>query len=224
MKKNILLIFVFFLLTGCSVNYTLEINNDLSVEESIEASESISYFEKEFTFYERKDAIDSLWENMTSERDDNYTYEYNNNDTGIIINKKYKSLDDYLNVKNYTQFFEKIDYSINGDIIKIESTGNFYPYNTQDYEKFIIDNFSLKIKTSYHVIKTNADKIEGNTLIWNINSKTKDKKIYLEMNTSKNYTKDIRIIDFKILFAIIIVISTIVLYVYYRIKKANNII
>lgn len=224
MKKNIMLLIICIFLTGCSVDYNLIVNEDLSINEQINASETEAYFDKEYTYYERKEAIDNLWENMTSVYDKKYTYTYNSNDTGVIVNNNYNSIEEYIDSKLYKQYFENVEYEKNGNKVIIKSTGEFYPYTTQDFEKFPINDFKLNIKVPFKVVKNNADSVEGNIYTWKIDSKTKDKSLYLEFDTSKNYTNSSRAIDFKIIFGIILVVSIIGIYIYYNIKKNDSLI
>lgn len=219
MKKKLLILLLLFFITGCKVNYKLDITKDLKVKEELSPSETIEYFDKEYEYYEREDAIDALYRVFKDRISVKYDYVHNKNETGIIATHDYKSLKNYLKENNlYKQFFENIDYIEKGSIITIKSTGDFYKYTCQDNTKFIIEDFELQIKIPFKVIENNADEVKGNTYIWRINSKTEDKKIVLKFDSSiLNANK----YDLLIIISLVVIIVLAVLFVRYKVKSSN---
>ncbi len=214
--KRLLLLSSLMLITGCTAKYNLIINDDLSVSDEITASETIKYYDENYSLYDRNTAITNLWDNMSSIFDysRHYTYKINDNNTGIVAVSEYSSLQDYINRNSiYKQYFEKIDFSLNDDIITIKTSGDFYPYVEQDPERFPIDSFSLNIKLPFKVLNSNADLIDGNTYTWHINKDTKEKSIYLEFDSSKKVAS----VDYKMLITITVIILLIIgIYIYYN--------
>lgn len=185
--KYLLLISIIFL-TGCTCEYNITINNDLSVSEEVNASETIEYFANEYKHYNRSEALDNLWEYMSNGFDYASKYKYNKNDnnTGIILTNNYDSFIEYKNETSiYNQYFDELDYEENDDIITIEAYG-FNPYVEQDPTKFAIDNFKLNITLPFKVLNSNADSINDNTYTWIIDKNTDSKRIYLQFDKSSN--------------------------------------
>ena len=217
--KPLLLVVILFLLTGCKAKYELKINKDLTVEETLSAYETVDYFNINYTYYDRSEAIDSLYETMKEKLPVEYAYVHNKDNTGIIATHNYKNIEQYLKENNfYKQFFENIDLTEKDSIISIESTGNFYKYNQQDFERFAVDQFELRITTPLKVLKNNADKVENNTYIWNITRMTENKKIVLEID--KNVTSATQF-DIPVIIALIVIIGAIIGYVVYKVKSSS---
>lgn len=217
--RLLLLVAMLFLLTGCKATYEIKINKNLSVEETLSAYETVDYFNINYTYYDRSEAIDSLYETMKEKLPVKYAYKHNSNNTGIIATHNYKNINQYLKENNfYRQFFENVDLKEKDSIISIETTGDFYKYNQQDFERFAVDQFELKITTPLKVLKNNADKVEGNTYIWYITRMTEDKKIILQMN--KGVTNATQF-DVPIIIIFIVIVLVAVGYVVYKVKSSD---
>lgn len=219
MRRCLLILLTLLFITGCKVTYSLDIENDFKIKESISASETVKYFDENYKYYDRKEAIDGIYETMKSKIPVDYAYKHNENDTGVLANYEYNNIKEYLKKNNfYKQFFENIDLTEKGSIISIKSTGEFYRYSLQDFQRFAIDEFELKIKVPFKVISNNADEVNGNTYIWRINSKTENKSIVLEYDTS---ILGARQYDTIIIIIAVIIIASVILFVRYKIKSSN---
>lgn len=225
MKKILLAVLVLFIMTGCSLDYNIILKDDLSIKEEFEASEPLNYFFEEYEFYDRDEIIDIFFE-RDKEKQPKVSYKKINNkdDTGAIISAEYKDLKDYLNRTTiYKQYFEKIEVSEESNIVSIESKGKFYPYVTQDFERYAIDDAKIKIKVPFKVIENNADEIEKDIYIWKIDKETKNKKIILrfdkknniKLNNEKNMT-------LTIVISVISIIIFVGLFIFAKLKNVDN--
>ena len=74
--KYLFILFVVIVLTGCSIDYKLTINNDLSLNEEVKASEFLGIIEKK-TGLKDEDSIDYMF-SMYLKDLPNEKYYYNN--------------------------------------------------------------------------------------------------------------------------------------------------
>lgn len=209
-------------MTGCTATYTITINDDSKISEVVEIEESKEYFDTNYEFYERKEAIDELWKTMASPFSSiGYTYTQNYDHTGINVKNSYNNIEDYINKTTiYTQYFDKINYTIDNGIVKIETEG-FNPYLEQDPERFAIESVDINIKIPFQVRSHNADSVYKNIYTWHIDKNTKNKTIKLEYNQNSKQSNSKRV-DYLLLFGIIILVSITGLFIYYKVKSTDN--
>lgn len=218
MKKTLVLLGLLFL-TGCSVNYELEINNsnireDISGDiyksefdpiDDIYGDHSIYYliYDEQSPF---KDSTELYNKNITEEDDGRIifdaSYNYNNNyGKSRIINDCYEN-----------HLFEETE---NTYVIKLE--GNFYC----QYAPVI----NVTFKTDNYVLDNNAKKVDGNIYTWELSNGNTDINIIISKRVKKNeiITNDnninyFRIVGFGILFLLIIVLF----FVYNKHKNSDK--
>ena len=175
--KRLLILLSILLLTGCSVNYNLEIDGDLFKEEitgNIYKYEfdDISDINGDHNIYwllhDRQTAIDdedSFYEQNINEIGDNvefnYKYNYNNNyGASNILNK----------------CFEKKTFEETNDLYIVHLYGNFYCQYA--------DEIKVNVKTKLAVLDNNANRVEGNNYVWILKNDTNNVDIF--MTVSKN--------------------------------------
>lgn len=228
MRKYLLLIVVVFMLSGCTVNYDLEINSDLTVEESIVVLNHASYFEVVGSVKDvYKNTVDLGMHNT------NYiTYDYISNSAndlyGVSINKTYSSLDDFKeNASSLKELYDDIEITQNGTIVIINSIGEFnierISINTED-EIRIPENCYFSIKLPFVVTYNNADKVDSlnNIYYWYIDeATTNEKAIKLSFDTSKTTVLN-KVSNLNYTFILIVVIILIVAFSYNKVKTKNK--
>lgn len=237
MKKKLLILVYLLFLTGCTVNYNIDVSDN-----KIEESSNFYYENKEYYPSDDNDVFLNDFGDY-----DNFSDIYFNHDylafSGNIEDKYYKkekisdSNGDGINLKytyNFDNYgdsflfniFDDSNYVNDDDEIIINVRGiNFddlYDYYTMLYDD--VSSLAVNIKTDLKVLKSNADSRKGNIYTWNINSeddndkdKEKNKDIYIRMRkkvVNKNY---IYIIIVILIFIILIVFS-----IFYIIKKKND--
>lgn len=183
MKKILILLCLILMITGCNVEYNVTINND-KIDENI-------------TVY-----TDSL--NFTSESDGNSNninnidyYAYNSSDNKYKYNKTIKKSNNLYEINlTYTHTPNEFVNSTSLNYFKYHSFINdekYYYIKLQDglkngYKDKISKTVLVKINTDNKVVQNNADKIEGNTYIWEITKENADKKeiLFQVMKNEKN--------------------------------------
>lgn len=217
--KKIVLVLLILLLTGCSIEYNLKINKDLTVEERIEAVEENDFF-KLYEYTNKIDVINFIFEPYLEEIDAySYNYDIISNDEfgGMFIKRKYSSLQDYINnVDSIYYLFENVDYSEYNNIVTLKTTGKFYNYNLDDPERPAIENAKIIIEPIFEVIESNADEVVKNSrYIWIINKNTLEKNITISFDKTKridviNISDKIKI-DYTLLIIIVILLGFVIL-------------
>jgi hypothetical protein len=163
--KYLLLIIIVLLFSGCSGNYDLTLNKDLTVDEKLDL-----YVLNKSDVYER--TYQMLEEAGISE--DDYNIVIIDDKMRITYNQKYDSFEDYyLNSNLYRVLFEGIEYSKDNkgmsisasSVLKLDDEGNHNIINSYEFE-----DLKINIKSPFKVNKSNADEIKDNTYTWNLNS------------------------------------------------------
>lgn len=207
MKKKIILgcLGILFL-SGCSVDYNLEITEDSFKEESIVKTDTTIEPKEEFN----GTLLVDLFKNVSDE----YNYEpiYFDN-----VNDNYLGSDYALGTVNYTvntyaennyvgyRFSHLFD---NKDIVRSNAIKRcFEELSIQNHEGYVmlktnnkcdlfdlyplLDNLNIRIKTDLEVIVSNADNVNNNVYIWNINRDNyNNKSIHLTYALPSNVDKD----------------------------------
>ena len=173
--KKFLLLIVIFLVTGCSVEYNLTINEDLSVNEKVIASDNTTRLKINTNLSER-DAVNYLYKMF--DREGLETQISTITDSGNTISTvtgSHKSLENYVN--NFTSdVFKYIDYSEDGDIITMtmyqsEKIGN------DSSRTLLYDDIKVVINLPFKVKEHNADEVRYDKYTWNIDSNKELKTI-----------------------------------------------
>lgn len=228
MRKNLLLILALLLLSGCTVNYDLEINSDLTIEETVVVLNHASYFEI-------LGSVEDVYKNTVDlgMKNTNYiTYTYINNSEndlyGVNIHKTYSSLDDFKeNSSSLKELYDYVEITRNGSIVIINSVGKFnierISANTED-EIRIPENCYFSIKLPFVVTYNNADRVDtiNNIYYWYIDKATTgEKNIQLSFDITKTTVLN-KVSNLNYTFILIVVIILIVVFSYSKIKTENK--
>ena len=216
MKKILFLIFMIFLLSGCSATYHLTIDDEkfiekLSVENvTIDTTEKIflptNYNVEESEAFNRK--IKGIDYYNVKMKDNNYSlsYEFNSKEFSYsrILNSCYKKIEALYN---------------DGDYI-ISTVGDF---NCFEYYNDL-DHVQVKITSHYKLVDTNADEIDGHNYIWNINKSQPDKGIYIELDTKTTKKSILETKELLYIGGVVLLIGLIAFIVIKaKVNKNNNI-
>ena len=186
MKKNLILLFIVFLLSGCTVDYQLTIDKDGKVSEDTRAMEDKEFF-KEYSKSSIGRVVGFLIDPYSEELNKN-NYNTNtiiNSDTGgANLSKQYDSVEDYSkNTKLVGQFSDKVIYKEDGSKVTLSVKGKLSDQE-QNQDKFPIDSATIIIELPFEVTENNADKIVGRKYVWNLES-GKEKEIKIVYNKNK---------------------------------------
>ncbi len=229
MKK--LKIFIFLclvlLLSGCSVEYDLTLNDDFTVSEKVVATEKTKRMEA-LTKQKGKQAVNYLYNmfkrngediTLTSRDDDYNTYATSHDD----IN--------YYASKFSSDVFDNVNVTKDGNIITFSTKQKELLSSDTNYS-LLYDDITVNVTIPFEVISNNADKVNGNTYTWNIKKDSDYKTIefsYKEGNKKDEVNINVNNETYNIHYGVIIVIGlviiigSIVLFVYIKNKK-NNVI
>ena len=234
--KKIIILMLAFLLSGCTVNYELEIFEDLSLKESITVLDYASYFNRSgdvLTQYKKIVDIGMNEKNI-------YNYEYiekkDKNLYGGQAFNHYKSLYDFKeNAISYKDAFDDIEIEEYDSIITLKSVGDFkvesfVKFNESEaIDELVPENTYFSLIIPFEVIEHNADRVdtEKNIYYWDIDlNTTEDKNIIISFNKNKkhiSFTKILSKIDYTFLIIIVIIILFIIIgYNSYKKSLENN--
>ena len=236
-KRNIFLWIILISLTGCSVEYKLDIDDEIRevVEINNINSESslfknfngllpIDYQADDFSvFQERIDGVEYYDVETSTKNNDKMIFSHNfqikNKDNNII---KY---DDSMIVKTcfkYVTAMNNTDEENDINELILSTSHGFLCYN--NYEE--LEDVTIIINSKYKLIETNADTIDGHKYIWNIDkNNASDKYIYLSLNMKeKDLTFWEKILEgeYTNIFTISILLSIIALLIYLFLKKKSQ--
>ena len=202
--KKIILLTILLLLCSCEAKYqiTLEDNN---IHEEIKITEKSSLV-KNATDEEVNAFADKL---LDGERG----FEYYNRElfteknlTGYLYTYDFK-YDEYESLAQITKCYSSFKITNNNNII-INTSDEFICMDL--YEDF--DNVEIIIESKYKVVKSNADKQDGNKQIWIINKDNySNKPINIELDKTTTYNKKANIKKYIILVIFIILIIAYIL-------------
>lgn len=180
--KYLILTFMVVLLTGCSGNYNLKINADLSVKENLELS-----------IDNKNDAYNKTLKIFEDNKIERKKYSVNINSDKVVIkyNDEFDSIEDYiLNSKVYSQLFSDIKYNKTKNYIDLSVNENL-----KIKDKNLINNgnnltdfdiIQVNIENPYKVIYSNEDIKNDNIYTWSIKKDKKNQIIKMKFKTSFN--------------------------------------
>lgn len=208
-KKLFLISIAILLLTGCSSNYNLEIKNGRLYEKITayvdSTKDNLNYLpgmeeDNEAIYFIESDQY-PIYNNMEIKYDKkvNKTDKY----TEVIFEHSFTEKE-FENSNSLKKCFDNASYTY-GDNIKLKLSGKFYCLHGPQ--------LLINIKSNYKVIKNNADRKNGNTYTWIINSNNAD-NVSIDLEIDKYYYLK----KYSMILSIV-VISLLVLYLYKRIKK-----
>lgn len=189
MKRNILLLISIFLLTGCSVNYKLTINTNLSVKEEATVNSDSEIFK----YYNDKSRADVLSSMIDLEPDYKSNYDIKIDDSNAELpslygDKSYSDLDNFINNSLLIrEYFNNVEYELKDGILVFRAN-EFVGNNEFLQGKHDIDYCRINIKTDLAVLETNTKVLGlGNTYEWDITDDTNEMSIYMKIDTTKKY-------------------------------------
>lgn len=235
MKKIILMLFL-LILSGCKAEYNISyIDNKISESLIILSKEDKVYGEKTFEEiinnyyndvnllidYEADPGDMSESEIITNYKLYNKSIINDKNSYGMKIGYDYEYMSEYNNSTIVHSLYDNLYMSNN--VLKtdnIKNIFNYYPY---------LENIELSFTTDKKVVNTNSDKEIDGVYYWYINKDNYlNKNINIEFEENENnikidengYFSSGIIKYFIMIFAIIILISIVI--IYEKVKKSNN--
>ena len=215
MKKILFILITCLLLTGCTVNYNLEIN-DNNFKETITGS----VLNKELDT-NNSTSINNYSFLLSEEQPSFYKNE------NIFYNKTTNNAQDRIDF-DYNYIFNENNFN-NSRIINECFNNHVYEYKDNKYYLVVSGKFNcnysettnINITTDYNVTSNNAQKIKNNTYTWTINENNKDNiYFFITINKTNKSSFNLSWNTFKTIgLIIIILLSSICIYF---IKKDKN--
>lgn len=205
------------LVTGCSGNYNLKINDDMSINEELYLTidNSNNAYTKTLKIFK---------ENNIPE--DDYEVVLSDNNVRITYNKKYDSIEEYLlNSKVYHELIDEIQFNKSNNYIdlyvnqklKISNDNGIKMNGTNLVD---LDVLQINIENPFDVNFSNAEIVNDNVYTWTIKKGDTEKKIQMQFKPSLN------IFPYKqvaVLSTVIVCILIIIFTIYGRYKKRQKI-
>lgn len=218
MKNKIIILLSLLLLTGCTVNYNLEINKD-TLNETITGTVT----KEESSQDSNATGLSTIYSIINEEQKPIYNkeelYQKDLKESGNNINYTFKynyNIEDFVNSTIINTCFENKEIEKIDNYYSIRLSGNFYCL----YSKKI----NIAVTSNLKVASNNADKIKDNTYIWTIDKNTTDIELVVDKNTP--YTKPIKrgiSSTFRIVCFIVLVVLSSLAYILYKKKNSSEI-
>ncbi len=217
MRKKILILTLMLFLTGCTVNYNIDIKNNEIVENL-----SGTFTDEELENDRQKNGMTPITELMYNEQkallnsEDLYQKSLDKTDEGYKYNLSYKYHDNYADSRLINSCFEKHNIEEIDDFYYIRAYGTFYCRAS--------DGIKINVTSDYGIIESNAEKIDGDKYIWTIED---EDNVDLYLVLSKNIKSEkpkakLTITTFQIVCFIILLILSAITFFMYRKKNGNN--
>ena len=144
-----------------------------------------------------------------------------NNTYGIVYNSNY-TLDEYNSSISFNDCFDHSKITLTNDEIEIATSTGFKCFET--YEE--LEEVTVKVKTDYEVIDSNADKIEKDVYTWNITRENADNvQLNIRVNSENRIknSNDNKLQTIIFFVGILIIIALILLIIKVRGQRKNKI-
>lgn len=204
------------LVTGCSGNYNLKINDDMSIDEEL-------YLTIDNTNNTYTKTLKIFKENNIPEKD--YEVVLSDNNVRIKYNKKYDSMEEYiLDSKIYHELIDEIQFNKSNDYIDLYvnqklklSNDNIKSNGTNLVD---LDVLQINVENPFSVNYTNAEIVNDNVYTWTIKKGDIEKKIQMQFKPSLNVFpyKQVAVLSTVIICSLIIIFT-----IYRRYKKRQKI-
>lgn len=162
--KKILFICMIFILTGCSVEYSLKINEDNTVSEKVIATENTNRMES-ITRQKGNQAVSYLY-NMFKRDGSSINSRTDGNSTIATSMKIHNNIDEYSS--DFTSdIFKEMVVTRKDGIVTLTANQDEILSN-ESSNSLIYDEIKISIIVPYTVVENNADNVSRNTYTWNI--------------------------------------------------------
>ena len=204
------------LVTGCSGNYNLKINDDMSIDEEL-------YLTIDNTNNAYTKTLKVFKENNIPEKD--YEVVLSDNKVRITYNKKYDSMEEYiLDSKVYHELIDEIQFNKSNDYIdlyvnqKLKLSNDSIKSNGTNLVD--LDVLQINIENPFDVNFSNAEIVNDNVYTWTIKKGDIEKKFQMQFKPSLNVFpyKQVAVLSTVIICSLIIIFI-----IYRRYKKRQKI-
>ncbi len=219
MKKIIILISLFFILTGCTMNYSVSFNSNGFVYDNL-------YFEELVEKFTENETDD--WNKLLSSR----VHTVNIKDEffeeiakyQITLKGTYNSYEKYINDEYIKKYVGDMGIDENDDECTLSLNFNEgFKYNIYGSDSIPphVENLKINVSFPYKIIDSNATSIEGDNLIWELSENSNLDKIYITYENPNKKEKS-NGIAFNVLVVVIVVLAAVFIVLIATKNKKNN--
>lgn len=193
--KFFLIVCLLFLLSGCTLNYRLDIDKTGIVEEKntlIETMDKLGEYTLDIDTY-----TSNILDEVRNDKKYNSYILYTNQESGNVYGYGSRKYLDFENFKNKSiivgEMFKKVSLTNNNGLVTIlmEPQKTFSYFEDTTLESSLLDEVNIEIEVPYEVKKNNADSVTDNVYVWNIKKGDNLKTINITYDTSQIYIKPI---------------------------------
>lgn len=179
--KKILLALLVFVLTGCTAQYNLEID-DNSIKENVSIKILTSAVNESFL----QDQVDKS-KIVYADKLETYNTKFENDNENYNISFDYiHKTEDFTNSKFLNICYNSNKISVVEDKLIIKTSNQFNCINMDN--DIHADKVEINITTKLKVTGNNADEVQGNKYIWNITSENyQNKPVQMEIKLPIKY-------------------------------------
>lgn len=214
--KYIVISVLLLLVTGCSGNYNVKINEDMSVNEELYLT-----IENKEGLYQK--TLKIFNDNNVKEKD--YEVVLSDDNLKITYNASYNSIEEYiLNSKVYHQLIDNIELNKSNNYVdlyvneKLKLSNSNMKQNGTNLTD--LDVLQVNIENPFEVNFSNAELVTDNVYTWTIKNGDIEKKIQMQFKPSLDIFPYRQVI---VLFVVIICFVIIGVSIYIRYKKSQKI-
>lgn len=214
--KYIVISVLLLLVTGCSGNYNVKINEDMSVNEELYLT-----IENKEGLYQK--TLKIFNDNNVKEKD--YEVVLSDDNLKITYNASYNSIEEYiLNSKVYHQLIDNIELNKSNNYVdlyvneKLKLSNSNMKQNGTNLTD--LDVLQVNIENPFEVNFSNAELVTDNVYAWTIKNGDIEKKIQMQFKPSLDIFPYRQVIVLSVVIICFIIIGV---SIYIRYKKSQKI-
>lgn len=214
--KNIVISVLLLLVTGCSGNYNVKINEDMSVNEELYLT-----IENKEGLYQK--TLKIFNDNNVKEKD--YEVVLSDDNLKITYNASYNSIEEYiLNSKVYHQLIDNIELNKSNNYVDLYVNEKLKLSNLNMKQNGTnltdLDVLQVNIENPFEVNFSNAELVTDNVYTWTIKNGDIEKKIQMQFKPSLDIFPYRQVIVLSVVIICFIIIGV---SIYIRYKKSQKI-
>lgn len=214
--KYIVISVLLLLITGCSGNYNVKINEDMSVNEELYLT-----IENKEGLYQK--TLKIFNDNNVKEKD--YEVVLSDDNLKITYNASYNSIEEYiLNSKVYHQLIDNIELNKSNNYVdlyvneKLKLSNSNMKQNGTNLTD--LDVLQVNIENPFEVNFSNAELVTDNVYTWTIKNGDIEKKIQMQFKPSLDIFPYRQVIVLSVVIICFVIIGV---SIYIRYKKSQKI-
>lgn len=210
-KKILIMVILIFLLSGCSIDYNLTIEND-QFKEVINSKFITKDLGNDF-ISDEKDLLETTFYPIINNKDLEYTKSISSEGEYRLFNMSYTyDLDEIKQSTILNQCFDNYIFLDEGEFYYLEVSGKF--------KCFYADQININIQTPNIVSIHNAKKVDATNYVWTIDEGNSDDiNIFIRISKTEKFKNNIKISTFKKILLIVVILLLIILLGRYYHKK-----